>query len=293
MHRSEREPALSGRRCRRTSECMRERERASELYWERLDAVWPSVTTRLRRSPERWPFGSLKGLCLPRSPIESPCSTPSPRHRAVGHLPSHPACSDLVENARESACDSRSRRRSAGEAEPITEIELIYTNPRATAGDYLWLTPERAGEIVSPRLASGIRHAKRPLCFDLAHDSGRIGNKRCAYIRAATAVAWLTRSRSPDRSSPENIDLFGLAGPNKRGDRCDARDALCDAPHWSRRRASSRRFSQRDEVINLPARTYTAATLRTGCFRRILRFTGREIKRRGRSAAALMSKRKN
>lgn len=31
----------------------RARERASELYWERLDAVWPSVTTRLRRSPER------------------------------------------------------------------------------------------------------------------------------------------------------------------------------------------------------------------------------------------------
>lgn len=30
-----------------------EQVQASELYWERLDAVWPSVTTRLRRSPER------------------------------------------------------------------------------------------------------------------------------------------------------------------------------------------------------------------------------------------------
>jgi len=55
-----------------------ERERACELYWERLDAVWPSVTTRLRRSPERWPFGSLKGLRPPRSPIESPPRASSP-----------------------------------------------------------------------------------------------------------------------------------------------------------------------------------------------------------------------
>lgn len=45
---------------------IRESERVSELYWERLDAVWPSVTTRLRRSPEHWPFGSLKGLYIPK-----------------------------------------------------------------------------------------------------------------------------------------------------------------------------------------------------------------------------------
>lgn len=51
-------------------------ERASELYWERLDAVWPSMTTRLRRSPEHWPFGSLKGLYTPRSPIETLCMRP-------------------------------------------------------------------------------------------------------------------------------------------------------------------------------------------------------------------------
>lgn len=55
MHGSEREPALSppADAGERASASESESERASELYWERLDAVWPSVTTRLRRSPER------------------------------------------------------------------------------------------------------------------------------------------------------------------------------------------------------------------------------------------------
>lgn len=55
------------------------------------------------------------------------------------------------------------------------------------------------------------------------------------------------------RSSPENIDL-SVAGPNKRGDRRDAR-ARCASRRGLIMAAGvfARRFSQRDEVINLSA----------------------------------------
>lgn len=70
-------------RAQRASRC----ERASELYWERLAAVWPSVTTR-SEGPRNVDHSALKGLCPPRSPIESVHLVPLfvvPFHLARSH----------------------------------------------------------------------------------------------------------------------------------------------------------------------------------------------------------------